>query len=200
MIIDRTRITISVLVLLVLLGGYVLLSRSARETQKKLEVEYAQLYERVQRERRLVKNFEVLKARRDSLLQVYKEQLTLMPETQDMTTFLDEVSAYGVRSGIEFLLFRPMPPVVRGFYTEFPVDVKITGTYHQLGKFLSLLANAPRLITIENLQILSLAGEGTPEEERGIYTVTAQFILKTYAFTKPSTPSTPVVAQKGGQP
>ncbi len=197
MIIDRQRIIISVLILVVLLGGYLLLSRSSRATYRQLEVEYARIYQRVQKERALVKNYEILKARRDSLLEVYKQQLTLMPETEDMALFLDEVSAYGVRSGVEFLLFRPMTPVVKGFYTEYPVDVKVTGTFHQLGTFLSLLANAPRLITVENLQIL---GTQQGVEEGQIYTITAQFVLKTYAFSKESQKATtaqPTTGKKG---
>ncbi len=196
MIIDRQRIIISVLILVVLLGGYVLLSRSSRATYRELQMEYARLYQRVQRERALVKNYEILKARRDSLLQVYQQQLTLMPETEDMTSFLEEVSRYGARSGVEFLLFRPMTPLNKGFYTEYPIDVKVTGTYHQLGNFLSLLANAPRLITVENLQILKVQ-QGS--EEGQIYTVTAQFVLKTYAFTRETQNPSATVAQKGGR-
>jgi len=198
MIIDRQRIIISVLILVGLLGGYLLISRSSRATYRNLEVEYAKLYQRVLKERELVKNYEILKARRDSLLRVYEQQLTLMPETEDMTTFLDEVANYGARSGVEFLLFRPMPPVSKGFYQEFPIDMKVTGTFHQLGNFLSMLANAPRLITVENLEILSIQSE-EQTEENAIYTVTAQFILKTYAFTRtPQTTTTATPVAQGG--
>jgi len=200
MIIDRQRITISVLILVVLLGGYLFISRSSRATYRELELEYAKLYQRVLKERELVKNYEILKARRDSLLKVYEQQLTLMPETEDMTEFLDEVATYGARSGVEFLLFRPMPPVSKGFYQEYPIDMKVTGTFHQLGNFLSLIANAPRLITVENLEILSLQ-RGEQSQENTLYTVTAQFTLKTYAFTKTaqqaSSSATPVV--QGGK-
>ena len=59
----------------------------------------------------------------------------------------------GDQSGVDFLLFRPLPAQAAQYYTEYPIEVKVEGGYHEVGAFLGELANMERIVTVSDLTI-----------------------------------------------
>jgi len=190
MIVDRTRILVSIAILVASLGVYYVLSRPMKAEYNRLMVEYVTKKQEVEKARTLAKNYERLKARKDSLEAIFREQLELLPEEEDLPGLLDEIIANGRRAGIEFLLFQPQPRVAKDFYDEVPIQVEVRGTYHQLGRFLTYLAYARRLLNVRNMTITREEIPGAP------YTIRAKFMVIAYVYKgKHSTPTT--TAQKG---
>jgi type IV pilus assembly protein PilO len=54
---------------------------------------------------------------------------------------------------LEFELFKPEAEVPREFYAELPIQLKVTGQYHEFGRFISGLAALPRIVTIHDIKI-----------------------------------------------
>lgn len=127
--------------------------------------------ERVERtEQDLRKDFEVKQARAANL-DAYKTQLAEMresfgamvrqlPNQTEVAELLVDVSQTGLAAGLEFELFQPQNEVPKEFYAELPIKLRVVGTYHELGEFVSGLAALPRIVTIHNVSIKKRGKDG----------------------------------------
>lgn len=111
----------------------------------------------------LKKEFETKQAKAANL-GAYKEQkkqmedsfgtmLKQLPSKTEVENLLDEITQTGLASGIEFQMFKPEQERFIEFYAEKPIKVKVTGNYHQFGKFASAVASLPRIVTLHNILI-----------------------------------------------
>jgi type IV pilus assembly protein PilO len=79
--------------------------------------------------------------------------LRQLPDKTEVAELLVDVSQTGLAAGLEFELFKPLDEVPREFYAELPIQVKVTGQYHEFGHFISGLAALPRIVTIHDIKI-----------------------------------------------
>jgi type IV pilus assembly protein PilO len=144
-----------------------------------------------QDEVKLRKDFEVKQAKAANLEQ-YRKQLEEMklsfgamlrqlPDKTEVAELLVDVSQTGLASGLEFQLFKPNAEVPREFYAELPIDIKVTGEYHEFGSFISGLAALPRIVTIHNIKIIKPESR-RGEAEKGDGKLTLQATAKTYRY------------------
>jgi type IV pilus assembly protein PilO len=114
-----------------------------------------------QKELSLKKEYEDKYAKAINLV-AYREQLQEMrvmfasllkqlPRKSEVADLLVDISRTGLVNGLEFELFRPEDERPVDFYAELPISMKVIGSYHQLGRFVSGLAALPRIVTIHNL-------------------------------------------------
>jgi type IV pilus assembly protein PilO len=115
------------------------------------------------KEKDLVKEFETKQAVAANLA-AYKKQMKEMeksfgalllqlPSRTEVAELLVDVSREGLKAGLEFELFKPGAEVRKDFYAEYPINIKVVGTYHQFGNFASGIAALPRIVTLHNLKI-----------------------------------------------
>ncbi len=174
-------------------SNYVFLPRKdqIRQTTEKLKVER----ERLEKGKRVAKNFRSLQEDYDQLLTNWGAALELLPTEKEMDDLLEKVTLAGLSSEVTFLLFRPMEPVEHPYYWENPIQVKTVSTYHRLGEFFSKVASLPRIVNISKVRM----GAWAPREERSSNTVEAEFVATIYIFKQlgmPATVSPPPVAPK----
>jgi type IV pilus assembly protein PilO len=74
-----------------------------------------------------------------------------LPSKADMDALLSEINQAGVGRGLTFELFKPSNVIVRDYYAELPISIKLTGQFHDLGHFTSDVANLPRIVTLDNI-------------------------------------------------
>lgn len=97
-------------------------------------------------------------------LEAYKEQMAEMekrfgalllklPSKTEIAELLVDVSRVGLDAGLEFELFKPGDEIPRDFYAEFPINLRVKGSYHELGNFVSGVAALPRIVTIHDLSM-----------------------------------------------
>ena len=97
-----------------------------------------------------------------------------LPSKTEVEDLLVDISQTGLASGIEFLLFKPLKERHIEFYAELPITLKMTGTYHQFGEFVSGIAALPRIVTLENISIKYKGGKKD--------TLTMNVTAKTYRY------------------
>lgn len=123
----------------------------------------------ISEEKRLKDDFEIKQAKAASL-DAYKAQMVEMkdsfgamirqlPSKTEVEDLLVDISQTGLASGIEFRLFKPLPEKHIEFYAELPITLKMSGTYHQFGEFVSGIAALPRIVTLENISIKGAKGK-----------------------------------------
>lgn len=83
-----------------------------------------------------------------------------LPSKAEMDALLSDINQSGLGRGLQFELFKPGQVVVKDYYAELPIDIKVTGTYHDVGAFSSDIANLPRIVTLNNMN-LTTGKDGT---------------------------------------
>jgi len=79
--------------------------------------------------------------------------LLQLPSKTEVAELLVDVSREGLKAGLEFELFKPGAETVKEFYAEYPISIRVIGTYHQFGNFASGIAALPRIVTLHNFSI-----------------------------------------------
>lgn len=129
------------------------------DTKKQLE----QLEHSRQQESQLKQNFEKKQAKASNL-EAYRQQMAEMeqsfgamlrrlPSKTEVESLLVDVSQTGLASGIEFQLFKPTAERKLEFYAEQPINITVTGSYHQFGDFASGVAALPRIVTLHDIAL-----------------------------------------------
>jgi type IV pilus assembly protein PilO len=87
--------------------------------------------------------------------------LKQLPNKSEIEALLIEVNQAGLGRGLQFELFRPSQEVVKDFYAEMPIVVKVNGGYHDFGAFAADIGKLPRIVTLNNLSIAPLKDGGS---------------------------------------
>ncbi|HKK04641.1 MAG TPA: type 4a pilus biogenesis protein PilO [Gammaproteobacteria bacterium] len=90
----------------------------------------------------------------------FGSMLRQLPSKTEVESLLVDISQTGLASGVQFDLFKPQPEKPVEFYAEQPIQIVVTGTYHEFGKFVSGVAALPRIVTLENIDITAGKGKG----------------------------------------
>lgn len=105
-------------------------------------------------------NLEALKAQKAQVDQYVVRLEKQLPSKSEMYSLLSDINQSGVGRGLRFELFKPGQEVVRDYYAELPIDIKVNGRYHDMGAFAADMANLPRIVTLNNLN-LQVAKDGS---------------------------------------
>jgi type IV pilus assembly protein PilO len=130
-------------------------------------------------------------------LAVYQQQLAdiersfgallrQLPGRTEVPNLLVDISQVGVGAGLEEKLFQPSPEVKKDFYAELPIKIKLTGSYHQMGQFVSGIAALPRIVTLDGIAI-------KPESKDAYDYLSFELTAKTYRYLDDAE----VAAEKG---
>ena len=79
--------------------------------------------------------------------------LRQLPGRTEVPNLLVDISQVGVGAGLEEKLFQPADEIKKDFYAELPIKIKLTGSYHQMGEFISGIAALPRIVTLHDITI-----------------------------------------------
>lgn len=79
--------------------------------------------------------------------------LRQLPNKAEMESLLVDINQAGLGRGLQFELFRPGSEVMRDFYAELPITVRVTGSYHDLGAFAGDVAKMPRIVTLNEMGV-----------------------------------------------
>ena len=106
-------------------------------------------------------NLEIYRKQLDEIVQSFGTLLKQLPNKSEMDALLTDINQAGLGRGLQFELFRPAAQeTVSEFYAELPINIRITGNYHELGAFASDIAKLPRIVTLNDINIIPTK-EGT---------------------------------------
>ncbi len=98
-------------------------------------------------------NLDALKKQREQVQQYVTQLEKQLPSKAEMAALLSDVNQAGLGRSLQFEVFRPGQVVVKDYYAELPISVRVTGKYHDMGAFASDVANLSRIVTLNNLSI-----------------------------------------------
>src|SRR5437867_3123974 len=98
-------------------------------------------------------NLDGLRKQKEQVAQYVSTLEKQLPSKAEMDALLSDINQAGQGRGLQFELFKPGQVAVKDYYAELPIDIKITGNYHDVGAFTSDVANLPRIVTLNNLNL-----------------------------------------------
>jgi type IV pilus assembly protein PilO len=99
-------------------------------------------------------NLELLKKQREQVQQYVTLLEKQLPSKAEMDALLSDINQAGLGRSLQFELFRPGQVVVKDYYAELPIAVRVTGRYHDMGAFAADIANLSRIVTLNNLAVV----------------------------------------------
>lgn len=76
-----------------------------------------------------------------------------LPSKAEMDALLSDINQAGIGRGLQFELFKPGQVIVKDYYAELPINIRVVGNYHDVGAFTSDIAHLPRIVTLNNLNL-----------------------------------------------
>lgn len=106
-------------------------------------------------QKKLVKavSLEALKKQREQIQQYVIQLEKQLPSKAEMAALLSDINQAGIGRSLQFDLFRPGQIVVRDYYAELPIAVRVTGKYHDIGAFASDIAHLSRIVTLNDISV-----------------------------------------------
>jgi type IV pilus assembly protein PilO len=142
------------LFLLVLLVGYLGDLQDQLDTLDSGVMEEEKLKEQYLQKKQQAVNLEPHRHQLEEIDRSFGALLKQLPDRAQMDALLVDINRAGLGRGLQFDLFKPAPQeTLREFYAELPIQIRITGSYHELGRFASDIGALSRIVTLNDLEI-----------------------------------------------
>lgn len=136
----------AVLALLILLLAWLLFVRDKRTELEGLQRQETDLRTEFETKQGRAANLEPLKQQLAQMEQQLQQMLRQLPSKTEMPDLIVDISQTALATGIQNELFQPGPEAPKEFYAEKPIALRMVGTYHQFGAFVSGVASLPRVV------------------------------------------------------
>ena len=146
------------IIVVVILGWVALLSGQSDELQAERDKE-PQLKSEYQAKVAQAVNLAELRKQRIQVEEYVKQLEKQLPGKADMDALLSDINQAGLGRGLDFELFRPGQVVVKDYYAELPIAIRVTGRFHDIGAFTADIANLSRIVTLHNMVVGSVVAK-----------------------------------------
>jgi len=154
---------------------------------RKAEAEQQQLWATFDQKQRKAANLEAYRQQLAEIERTFGAMLRQLPGKTEVPNLLVDISQSGLAAGLQEKLFQPGQETRRDFYAELPIKIRLTGSYHEFGEFVSGVAALPRIVTLHDIEISQDQGRGG---RRGTAAPSDDLVLdvtaKTYRYLEES--------------
>jgi type IV pilus assembly protein PilO len=120
-------------------------------------------------------NYQDYEDQLSQIQQSFGTMLRQLPGETEIPSLIVDISQTGLAAGLQEKLFVPRPEIPRDFYAEKPINIRLTGSYHEIGNFVSGIAALPRIVTLHDINI-------TPENRETFDELSIEVTAKTYRY------------------
>ncbi len=171
--------SLAVLIIFVVLAAafiYFVPLRNQMPDLERARSEEADLLRTFDERQRKAANFEAYKAQLKEMERSFGAMLRQLPGKTEVPSLLVDISQTGLSAGLAEKLFQPAPEVRKDFYAELPIRIRLTGSYHQFGSFVSGIAALPRIVTLHDISIAPEARDAAADR------LTLDVTARTYRY------------------
>jgi type IV pilus assembly protein PilO len=145
-------------VVLALILIYFLVVNQKKPDLERVESEELALRQEFQTKHSKAVNLEVYKSQLKDIERSFGALLRQLPGKTEVPNLLVDISQTGLAAGLEEKLFQPSAEQKRDFYAELPIKIRLSGSYHEFGEFVSGIAALPRIVTLHDIEIKPVPG------------------------------------------
>jgi type IV pilus assembly protein PilO len=154
---------------------YMLVWDQDRPLLQKAEAEEQDLRAQFESKQQRAANLDAYRGQLAEMERSFGAMLRQLPGKTEVPNLLVDISQTGLAAGLQEKLFQPSAELTQGFYAELPIHIKLVGSYHQFGSFVSGIAALPRIVTLHDIEI-------TPASKDGFDNLTMDVTAKTYRY------------------
>ncbi|MBW7473056.1 type 4a pilus biogenesis protein PilO [Marinobacter sp. M216] len=107
-----------------------------------------------------VANLEVFKAQMAEMEETFGALVRQLPSETEVPGLLEDITNTALGNGLALREVKLQSERQRDFYAELPINIRVSGTYHELASFVSSVASLPRIVTLHDLTIKPSGGDG----------------------------------------
>jgi len=164
-----------VFVAVAILGVYMFVIKTELPMLERVELEEQELRATFEERQTKTANFDAYRAQLAEIERSFGTMLRQLPGRTEVPNLLVDISQTGLGAGLEEKLFQPMGEIRREFYAELPIKIRLTGSFHELGDFVSGIAALPRIVTLHDIGIRPVTPDDYDE-------LTLDVTAKTYRY------------------
>jgi len=165
-------LALAALFLAILLAGAAFDWKDQYDTLDRVKSEEAKLKEQYASKKAKAINYQLYAQQLQEIEQSFGALLKQLPNKAEMDALLTDINQAGLGRGLQFELFKPAANErAADFYAELPINIRITGNYHDMGAFASDVAQLPRIVTLNDVAV---------NNEKGVLTMDA--VAKTFRY------------------
>ena len=146
------------------LAWYLLVWNDDRPVLQKAEADELDLRSQFENKQQRAANLDAYKAQLAEMERSFGAMLRQLPGKTEVPNLLVDISQTGLAAGLSEKLFQPGSEKSNGFYAELPIKIKLVGSYHDFGKFVSGIAALPRIVTLHDIQITPVGKSGNYDQ------------------------------------
>ncbi len=135
------------------LFGMVLIYNTQMDEYEQVQTEQDQLWAEFEQKQHQAANFAAYRAQLKDMERSFGAMLRQLPGRTEVPNLLVDISQTGNGAGLDEKLFQPGAELKQDFYAELPIKIRLTGSYHEFGNFVSGIAALPRIVTLHDIQI-----------------------------------------------
>lgn len=159
-VIPRVVILVGLFVLLVTAGWWFVWQDQLDSLESKRNDEVKLKEEFLSKKRQSV-NLDLYLQQLNEIDRSFGALLKQLPNKSEVEALLVEINQAGMGRGLQFELFKPGQELIKDFYAELPISVRLVGTYHDFGAFAGDIGRLSRIVTLNNLSIVAQQKDGT---------------------------------------
>jgi type IV pilus assembly protein PilO len=165
-------------IVLALVLFYVFVWQNQKPELERRRVEEGSLREEFRMKHSKAVNLEVYKTQLKDIERSFGALLRQLPGKTEVPNLLVDISQTGLAAGLDEKLFQPANEQKKDFYAELPIKIRLTGSYHEFGQFVSGIAALPRIVTLHDIEIKPV-GKG---KDAAFDDLTLDLTAKTYRY------------------
>lgn len=151
-------------VLLICLGAWYFQIRPQQEQLERLGHQEQTLRRDFETKQGRVVNLQAYRDQLATMDDMFQQMVRQLPSRTEMPDLLVDISREALSAGIDTQLFEPGPETPRDFYAEKPITIRMVGSYHQFGDFISRVAALSRVVVLD---LRTVVPESAPAGGRG---------------------------------
>lgn len=176
---------------LVIGGGYQMIIVDLQDAKAREVAREASLKQDFENKAYQAANLEAYRQQMREMEESFEAMVSQLPSDTEVPGLLEDITNKGVNSGLSFSKIQLQNEVTREFYVELPIQIVASGTYHDMGAFVSGVASLPRIVTLQNFTVKPRTG--LRDNSNLEMTITAA----TFRYRDNATPTNP--RAKGGR-
>ncbi len=149
----RIMVASFVFVVASFLFSMVLIYNTQMDEYEQVQSEQDQLWAEFEQKQHQAANFAAYRAQLKDMERSFGAMLRQLPGRTEVPNLLVDISQTGNGAGLDEKLFQPGAELKQDFYAELPIKIRLTGSYHEFGNFVSGIAALPRIVTLHDIQI-----------------------------------------------
>jgi type IV pilus assembly protein PilO len=159
------------------IAWYMFVWNDDRPLLQKAEADELDLRNQFESKQQRAANLDAYKAQLGEMERSFGAMLRQLPGKTEVPNLLVDISQTGLGAGLQEKLFQPAGEQSKGFYAELPIKIRLVGTYHEFGVFVSGIAALPRIVTLHDIQITPVG-----DKTAGYDNLTMDVTAKTYRY------------------